>query len=190
MMSRLTQRAIRLSLTRSTKTSLLPHVGAVALLAMFAFHESNTSQCNSYSQLPQQNHFSQPNPSVSFIADAVEKAIPALVNIMVTQNAGRGYLIAQSSGSGFVIDANGLIATNAHVVKNASSITITLNDGSVLKGRVHSSDAVSDLALVMVDEPLEQPLPTMEIGEFNSYHFETSCFEVNYFRRFFSSSAG
>jgi Do/DeqQ family serine protease len=57
----------------------------------------------------------------------------------------------QSAGSGVIVDAkNGYIVTNAHVVENASEITVTLQDGRDLKAQVIGSDVLSDVAVLRV----------------------------------------
>jgi Do/DeqQ family serine protease len=57
----------------------------------------------------------------------------------------------QSAGSGVIFDAkNGYILTNAHVVENASEITVTLLDGRDLKADVVGSDELSDVAVLKV----------------------------------------
>jgi Do/DeqQ family serine protease len=57
----------------------------------------------------------------------------------------------QSAGSGVIFDARrGYILTNAHVVENASEITVTLQDGRDLKAQVVGSDEPSDLAVLKV----------------------------------------
>jgi Do/DeqQ family serine protease len=57
----------------------------------------------------------------------------------------------QSAGSGVIFDAkSGYIVTNAHVVENASEITVTLQDGRDLKAEVVGSDEQSDVAVVKV----------------------------------------
>ncbi len=57
----------------------------------------------------------------------------------------------QSAGSGVIFDARkGYIVTNAHVVENASEITVTLQDGRDLKATVVGSDAPSDVAVLKV----------------------------------------
>jgi Do/DeqQ family serine protease len=57
----------------------------------------------------------------------------------------------QSAGSGVIFDAkNGYIVTNAHVVENASEITVTLQDGHDLKAELVGSDAPSDVAVLKV----------------------------------------
>ena len=57
----------------------------------------------------------------------------------------------QSAGSGVIFDAkSGYIVTNAHVVENATEITVTLQDGRDLKAEVIGSDAPSDVAVLKV----------------------------------------
>jgi serine protease Do/serine protease DegQ len=57
----------------------------------------------------------------------------------------------QSAGSGVIFDAkNGYIVTNAHVVENASEITVTLQDGRDLKADVVGSDEPSDVAVLKI----------------------------------------
>src|ERR1700732_53498 len=57
----------------------------------------------------------------------------------------------QSAGSGVIFDAKaGYIVTNAHVVENASEITVTLQDGRDLKAEVVGSDEPSDVAVLKI----------------------------------------
>ncbi len=57
----------------------------------------------------------------------------------------------QSAGSGVIVDAkNGYILTNAHVIENASEITVTLQDGRDFKAEVVGSDQPSDVAVLKV----------------------------------------
>ncbi|XTZ09850.1 MAG: trypsin-like peptidase domain-containing protein, partial [cyanobacterium endosymbiont of Rhopalodia yunnanensis] len=51
-------------------------------------------------------------------------------------------------GSGFIIDGNGIILTNAHVVNKADKVTVTLKDGRTFNGEVRGTDEVTDLAVV------------------------------------------
>jgi S1-C subfamily serine protease len=69
---------------------------------------------------------------------------------------------AHGSGSGVIVRQDGYILTNAHVVKDASDIKITLNDGRVLKGRVIGKDSYSDIAVVKIDATA---LPVVRMGE-------------------------
>jgi len=78
----------------------------------------------------------------------------------------------QSAGSGVIFDAHsGYIVTNAHVVENASEITVTLQDGRDLKAEIIGSDAPSDVAVLRVkpDGLTQIPLgdsTRVEVGDF------------------------
>ena len=58
----------------------------------------------------------------------------------------------RGQGSGVIINENGLILTNAHVVERVDDVSVTLADGTICDGQVLGSDAVTDLALVKIDE--------------------------------------
>ena len=78
----------------------------------------------------------------------------------------------QSAGSGVIFDArSGYIVTNAHVVENASEITVTLQDGRDLKAEIIGSDTPSDVAVLKVkpDGLTQIPLgdsAKVEVGDF------------------------
>jgi S1-C subfamily serine protease len=57
----------------------------------------------------------------------------------------------RGQGSGFVIDKNGTVLTNAHVVDEADRVTVTLNDGSIFPGEVLGTDEITDLAVVKIN---------------------------------------
>ncbi|MBI3976294.1 MAG: trypsin-like peptidase domain-containing protein, partial [Armatimonadetes bacterium] len=83
--------------------------------------------------------------------------VPAVVNVR-TEHAQRGI---RGLGSGFVVEPDGYIATNHHVVDGASSITVTFTDGTSLPARLVGSDPETDLALLKVDAT---GLPTIPLG--------------------------
>ena len=56
-----------------------------------------------------------------------------------------------SAGSGFILTADGYIATNCHVIADASSVQITLNDGTTYDAQIIGSDADYDIAILKVD---------------------------------------
>ncbi|KAI8818499.1 trypsin-like cysteine/serine peptidase domain-containing protein [Fimicolochytrium jonesii] len=91
----------------------------------------------------------------SFIADAVEGAAGSVVNICVVTETS-SMLSKESlatSGSGFFIDEDGSILTNAHVVcdmSDGSKLTVTATDGTEYDGYIHSMDTMSDLAVVKI----------------------------------------
>lgn len=70
----------------------------------------------------------------------------------------------QGQGSGFIIDGNGTILTNAHVVEGADRVTVSLKDGRKFEGSVLGVDEVTDLAVVKIDVRNEG-LPTAPLGD-------------------------
>jgi S1-C subfamily serine protease len=70
-------------------------------------------------------------------------------------------------GSGFIIDREGIILTNAHVVSGADKVTVTLKDGRKFQGEVRGSDQVTDLAVVKIN-PQGQNLPFASLGDSSS----------------------
>lgn len=67
-------------------------------------------------------------------------------------------------GSGFIIDKDGIIITNAHVVDHADKVTVTLNDGKTYVGQVLGTDQVTDLAAVKITE-LDANFPVAKLGD-------------------------
>ncbi len=118
--------------------------------------------------------------NVNFIVAAVAKVGPAVVRIDASRrvkpgnrgvspedffgiepnSGGRGG-IERGTGSGFVIGADGLILTNAHVVEGADTVNVTLRDGRSYQGRVLGADKVTDVAVVKIEA---NNVPVVTIG--------------------------
>lgn len=69
---------------------------------------------------------------------------------------------ATSMGSGFIIDKDGLVVTNNHVVADGGKIKIKLADGRSFDAKLLGADAATDVALLKVNP--DKPLPTVEFG--------------------------
>ena len=69
---------------------------------------------------------------------------------------------ATSLGSGFVIDAAGVVITNNHVIDGASEVTVIFNDGQRLKAEIVGKDAKIDIAVLRVKP--EKPLKAVKFG--------------------------
>ena len=110
--------------------------------------------------------------SHNFVSDAVKNVGPAVVRIDTERIVERQQfdptlldpllrdLLGEpgitpdrerGQGSGVIIDKNGLVLTNAHVVERVDSVTVTLADGTYLEGKVLGTDSITDLALVKID---------------------------------------
>ena len=70
-----------------------------------------------------------------------------------------------SLGSGFVIDGEGYIVTNNHVIQGAEDITVILRDDTQLKAKLIGSDSRVDVALLKVEPPNKKPLPAIKFGD-------------------------
>jgi len=74
----------------------------------------------------------------------------------------RGHGIAHAQGSGFIISADGIILTNAHVVDGAQNVTVKLSDHREFKAKVLGADRSSDIAVLKIDA---HDLPTVQLGD-------------------------
>lgn len=101
-----------------------------------------------------------------------EKCNEAVVNI-TTQVMGYNWfyepvVTSSGSGSGSIIDKRGYVVTNVHVIENASTINISLADGSSYEGRVIGVDKECDIAVLKFDPPENVELKTITFGDSSS----------------------
>ncbi|HEX7286818.1 MAG TPA: trypsin-like peptidase domain-containing protein [Candidatus Angelobacter sp.] len=94
-----------------------------------------------------------------------KKALPSVVNITSTAMAFDffyGAVPQQGMGSGFVIDADGHILTNYHVIENARQLEVTTSDKKKYKAQVVGVDPSHDLAVIQIPS---KTVPQAEIGD-------------------------
>ncbi|MBL8160485.1 MAG: trypsin-like peptidase domain-containing protein [Anaerolineae bacterium] len=92
-----------------------------------------------------------------YFADIYNRVSPSVVSINVVGTSGRQSF--SGGGTGFVIDQQGHIVTNYHVVDNADRIEVNFLDGTIVRGRIIGLDADSDLAVLKVDLPADRLSP-------------------------------
>ena len=80
------------------------------------------------------------------------------------QNRERTPRRVNSLGSGFIIDASGLVVTNNHVISDADEINVVLNDGAKLKAEIVGRDQKTDMALLRV-KPEGRQLKAVKFGD-------------------------
>lgn len=103
-------------------------------------------------------------PAPDGFADLVEKVMPAVVNISTAQRLRQGGSPQGSSlGSGFIIDASGLVVTNNHVIDRADEITVVLADGTEYPARLRAVDPETDLAVLEIEA--DRRFPSVDWGE-------------------------
>jgi S1-C subfamily serine protease len=94
-----------------------------------------------------------------------KKALPSVVNITstaVTFDFFYGAVPQQGMGSGFVIDTEGHILTNFHVVEGARQVEVTTSDKTKYKAQIIGTDPVHDLAVIQIPN---KSVPQAEIGD-------------------------
>lgn len=113
----------------------------------------------------------QTTQSDNLFTQIYNEVSPSVVAIRVTI-ASRDQIIGSGSGSGFVIDQQGHIVTNNHVVDGATQIEVDFYDGTLAWATLVGVDPDSDLAVVKVDLPAEQLHPitfgnsdALEVGQ-------------------------
>ncbi|MBD3653578.1 MAG: trypsin-like peptidase domain-containing protein [Kangiella sp.] len=92
----------------------------------------------------------------------VEKVQPSIVSIQVDV-VRWGRVAGRSGGSGFIVDEDGYIMTNHHVIDNGNSVTVKLFNGREFDAEVVGSDANTDVALLKID-PGKQKLKALKLG--------------------------
>src|SRR3990167_9294815 len=140
-----------------------------------------SKQINAFSDEPQSNR-------VTPVVLAIEKVVPAVANIrterLISQRhddpffgsrnellerffeeffgQSQKQMVERPLGSGVIIDEEGYIVTNEHVVNRATKIKVRLSDGRDFEATMISSDPISDLAVLKINSPT--PLPYAKMG--------------------------
>jgi len=106
-----------------------------------------------------------PDTGMLTIPEVVMKVKPSVVSINVEVTAYDFFnqpVKEEGAGSGWIIDEDGYIVTNNHVVQDADTVTVTLNDGRIFQAESVKTDALTDLAVVKIDT---HNLPALNVGD-------------------------
>lgn len=168
-----------------TKTKKLPVfltafgglvVGAVLVIALvmsgaFRITDTNVEATDSGSSSTQTIEIDAEDTTLSEAVAA--KALPSVVSITAQNDSSsamsQGSTSSSSSsgslGSGVILDTDGNILTNYHVVGGYSSIVVTLDDGSTYEAELVGSDESSDLAVIKLTDADSASLTPIEVGD-------------------------
>src|SRR4051794_13999382 len=133
--------------------------GTVIEPAALARPASNTNQ-----GLTVHDIYQRDSEGVAFIRSTIVQKTQSVFGLPQQQSS-------QATGSGFLIDNDGHILTNAHVVEGAKDVTVQLGDGDEQSAQVVGTDPSSDIALLKVDNTEgASPLPLgdsskVEVGD-------------------------
>lgn len=102
------------------------------------------------------------------ISEAFDKVAPAVVVVSVSGVIDYSGIIPQTTegiGSGFIINEEGYILTNYHVIEGAQEVSVTLSDGTEAKAKVVNYDQNQDVAMIKIsDENVKVPA-VVELGD-------------------------
>ncbi|MBE7471229.1 MAG: peptidase S1 [Anaerolineae bacterium] len=102
------------------------------------------------------------------VIEVYQRVAPSVVNI-TTQVLQRSFFFevipAEGAGSGFVLDNEGHILTNYHVIEGAQSIEVNFSDDTVLPARVIGADPRNDVAVLQVENAPPGLLAPVELGQ-------------------------
>jgi putative serine protease PepD len=102
-----------------------------------------------------------PARSATDVSALYERVSPGVVSVEAQTGAGG------ATGSGFVLDRDGYVLTNDHVVDGADSVRVRFEEGGPVSARVVGADASTDLALLKVD-PSDHKLTPLALGSSNA----------------------
>jgi serine protease Do len=95
--------------------------------------------------------------------DEMREFFERFFGVLPEGDAPGGGFTRRGTGSGFIIQPDGLVVTNHHVIAAADEIEVVLKDGRVYPAQVVGRDAYTDLALLKVTP--EDPLPALPLGD-------------------------
>jgi S1-C subfamily serine protease len=101
------------------------------------------------------------------VTEVVDRAGPSVVRIASDSGV----------GSGFIVSPDGYVLTNNHVVRGASTVSVTLADGAEYTGEVVGTDEASDLALIKIDA---SDLPALEFADLDDVDLGETVVAIGY----------
>ena len=123
-------------------------IGGGAIGALIASHRPTASPSSSNATVAA--GVAAPAPSPGSFAAIYQQTKDGVVTITTSLSGGGARSFSQAEGSGIVVDKQGDILTNAHVVDSASQVQVTFSDGHTATAQVKGVDQSADLAVVQV----------------------------------------
>ena len=146
--------------------SLLGGVAGSGLTYVMMNNEVDTTQQNTVSNVNTAD-VSFKNDSTLSITEAFEKVAPAVVTVSTKGVTSNGFFQQQYEGvgSGFIINEDGYILTNYHVIEGASEISVTLSDNTTVAAKVVNYDENQDVAMLKITDSDVKIPAVVELGD-------------------------
>ena len=146
--------------------SLLGGIAGSGLTYIMMNNETGTTQQNTVSNVNTAD-VSFKNDSTLSITEAFEKVAPAVVTVSTKGVTSNGFFQQQYEGvgSGFIINEDGYILTNYHVIEGASEISVTLSDNTTVAAKVVNYDENQDVAMLKITDSDVKIPAVVELGD-------------------------
>jgi putative serine protease PepD len=159
--------------------ALLASAGAGAGVAAVAVHENDSgSTSTTVIKRPVVTQTAAPAASTTpsggmSVGGIYRRSIDGVVEVLATGPTPSSFFGGQQTesaqGTGFVVDTNGDVVTNYHVVAGADSVRVRLNDGHTYGGRVIGTNPAKDVAVVRISAPTSELHP-LAFADSSSVH--------------------
>ncbi|MEG0308980.1 MAG: trypsin-like peptidase domain-containing protein [Clostridium sp.] len=117
----------------------------------------NKGEENSKLDNKENNTYKNNNKENMPIEDVVKLVSPSVVTITVSSQSNIISGGKQNVGTGFIVNKDGTVVTNYHVIENASNVKITFHDGREVNGRIVGTSKKDDLAILKITDKVEMP---------------------------------
>jgi|GEM_PF-70245 trypsin-like serine proteases, typically periplasmic, contain C-terminal PDZ domain len=112
---------------------------------------SNTDSSIIYQNVNSKENLGDTNYNVANVVQAVADTVVEIVTEQVSTNSIFGQYISTGAGSGVILTEDGYIVTCAHVIEGATTVKVTLTDGTSYDATVVGSDTQTDIALIKIE---------------------------------------
>lgn len=158
-----------------------------SILFLVLNHNMNNminSKLNNQTDITQDNSSSKESSNISKagvnttekVASTVTPAVVGIETTEVSYDMFTGEYESSGVGTGFIVDSNGYIVTNQHVVTNKpKKISVTLKDGTVYDAKIVYQTTVVDLAIIKIDA---KNLPTVKLGDSEKINIGQSAIAI------------
>ena len=170
--------------------NLRPLVLALIIAAAFYFYTSSKSEHPKFAdgphwpgnsgklELTEAASSSDLDPEEQVNVSVYKKALPSVVNIKsraVSYNFFYGLVPEEGQGTGFILDKDGHILTNYHVIANAQKVEVTLSNRKTVPAKLIGADRHHDLAVIQIDVP---NLTSVTLGDSRSIQVGQKVFAI------------
>ena len=144
--------------------SITTFIVACSALIFSIYSYYNGGNVTNYNYGPDGNSLNFEAGSIAEVANKVSDSVVSITTEVRTQSWFGTEQTGQAAGTGFILSESGYIMTNKHVVEDARTVNVTLNNGRTYKNvKIVGTDPLNDSAILKVDNP--EDFKPVKIGD-------------------------